>query len=175
MFQKKILNTSIKNITVILLLLLLFRIDSSFSEGKTYKQLNQQPPQDAISTQKDSVLSLNIANIYTKIIEYGIYEPKIVLYQALHESGNFGSKYFKVNNNLFGFRGNSGYFKFEHWEMSIAYYKKWQDKVPYTSKKYGNYFNYLKIRNYATDPNYKLNVMRHAYGVDFDGVKASFK
>lgn len=173
MFQKKIFNTSIKNITIILLLLL--KTNSLSSESKIYKQIYQTSLQDTTYTQKDSVLSLNITNIYSKIIEYGIYEPKIVLYQALQESGNFSSKYFKVNNNLFGFRGKNGYFKFEHWEMSIAYYKKWQDKVPYSSEKYGNYFNYLKIRNYASDPNYKLNVMRHAYRVYFDGLNAFFK
>jgi uncharacterized FlgJ-related protein len=157
----------------IIILLLWVNINPVFSENKTYIQLYPDSIQNIIY--KDSTLDLNISNIYLKILEYNILEPKIVLYQALHESGNFKSKYFKINNNLFGFRGNNGYFKFKNWEKSVAYYKKWQDKVPYTSKKYGSYFNYLKIRNYATDPNYKLNVMRHAYGVKFDGTKASFK
>ena len=174
MFQKKILNTSVKNITIILLLLFGGTIPIS-SKTKTHKQTYQISSQDTTSTQKDSVLSLNITNIYSKIVEYGIFEPKIVLYQALQESGNFNSKYFISSNNLFGFRGNNGYFRFEHWEMSIAYYKKWQDKVPYSPEKYGNYFNYLKIRNYATDPNYKSNVMRHSYRVYFDGLKVFFK
>jgi uncharacterized FlgJ-related protein len=157
----------------IIILLLWVNINPVFSENKTYIQLYPDSIQNIIY--KDSTLDLNISNIYLKILEYNILEPKIVLYQALQESGNFSSKYFKINNNLFGFRGKYGYFKFEHWEKSIAYYKKWQDKIPYSVIKYGNYFNYLKIRNYASDPNYKSNVIRHASRVIFNGSKVTFK
>jgi uncharacterized FlgJ-related protein len=92
----------------IIILLLWVNINPVFSENKTYIQLYPDSIQNIIY--KDSTLDLNISNIYLKILEYNILEPKIVLYQALHESGNFKSKYFKINNNLFGFIVNSALF-----------------------------------------------------------------
>ena len=59
---------------------------------------------------------LTIANLYAALQRHGIKYPKIVLAQALLETGNFRSRLCREGNNLFGLRHSKGYYTFDHWE-----------------------------------------------------------
>lgn len=90
--------------------------------------------------------------------------PHIVYAQAIQETGNFKSKIFKENNNLFGMkeaklRANLA----KGTNRNHAYYTTWQESL-YDYAMYYNtylrnistereYFEYLK-QNYAEDPDY---------------------
>ena len=90
------------------------------------------------------------ANLILYMHELKIKAPNIVLAQAKLETGNFSSYLFEVSNNLFGFRGFRGYYKYENWQSSVVAYKEWQDK----KYKGGDYFEFLESIGYATDSLY---------------------
>lgn len=50
------------------------------------------------------VISFSELNLYKKILELGIAYPDVVLAQAKIETGNFTSKIFRENNNMFGMK-----------------------------------------------------------------------
>ena len=85
--------------------------------------------------------------LYCYMKKVGIKSPKIVLKQAIYETGHFKSKIYKTKNNLFGFRRSVKYMKFETWQASVDYYKKWQDK--YYKDEEENYYNFLQKKNYS--------------------------
>ena len=89
-------------------------------------------------------------NVWNKINEYEIEQPKIVFSQIMLETGHLKSGGARLDNNLFGFYKNSGHMEFDSWEESVAYYKEWQDK------KYngGNYYKFLTKVGYAKDSSY---------------------
>jgi flagellum-specific peptidoglycan hydrolase FlgJ len=90
--------------------------------------------------------------------------PHIVFAQSKLETGNFSSKIFKENNNLFGMRearvrvNTATATQHQH-----AYYNNWRESLEdygyyYSSylrqlKTEAEYFDYLS-QNYAEDPNY---------------------
>jgi hypothetical protein len=90
---------------------------------------------------------------------------RIVIRQAILETGWFKSKVYRNKNNLFGFRTKNGYLTFDSWEDSIVYYKKWQKKH-YTRFKEKTedtcYYNFLRWVGYAEDELYitKLKSIR---------------
>lgn len=99
---------------------------------------------------------LNIANLYEALDRYGVMYPKIVVAQALLETGYFTSNICLNYNNLFGLRrpSDGSYYQFENWEQSVKAYK---DYVQY---KYhgGNYLRFLQQIGYAEDPSYIYKV-----------------
>lgn len=103
---------------------------------------------------------LTIANLYDALIRHGIKFPKIVLAQAILESGwNLDSPLAKSHNNLFGLRKGKGYHKFAGWEESVKGYKR---MIQYKYKDGQNYILYLKNLGYASDPLYYNKVKRIA-------------
>lgn len=99
---------------------------------------------------------LNIANLYEALDKYGVMYPKIVVAQALLETGYFTSNVCLNNNNLFGLRRptDGSYYQFDNWEQSVKAYK---DYIQY---KYhgGNYLKFLQHIGYAEDPSYIYKV-----------------
>ena len=94
---------------------------------------------------------LTIENLYAALIRHGIKYPKIVLAQAILETGRFQSRVCREENNLFGLRHSKGYFSFNHWEESVIAYR---DKVQYKYRDNENYYVFLKRIGYAGAKNY---------------------
>lgn len=101
---------------------------------------------------------LTIPNLYEEIKRNGIRHPKIVLAQAILETGWFRSPLCRNRHNLFGLTNpkTGKYFEFGHWTESVrAYYTKVQYKY-----KGGNYLLWLNEIGYAEDPGYIQAVNR---------------
>ena len=104
---------------------------------------------------RDSIASLSeltIPNLLAEIKRNGIRHPKIVLAQAILETGWFRSSVCRNKHNLFGLTNprTKTYYEFNHWTESVkAYYTKVQYRY-----KGGNYFLWLKEIGYAKDPGY---------------------
>ncbi len=99
---------------------------------------------------------LNINNLYQALDKYGVAFPKIVVAQALLETGYFTSNVCLNYNNLFGLRKptDGSYYRFNNWEESVKAYK---DYVQYKYKG-GDYFRFLLRIGYAEDSNYLYKV-----------------
>lgn len=95
---------------------------------------------------------LTIPNLLAEIKRNGIRHPKIVLAQAILETGWFRSSVCRNKHNLFGLTNprTKTYYEFNHWTESVrAYYAKVQYRY-----KGGNYLLWLKKIGYAEDPGY---------------------
>lgn len=106
---------------------------------------------------KSELPELTIPNLYAEIIRNGIQHPKIVLAQAILETGWFTSPVCRHKHNLFGLTNprTGKYFEFGHWTESVrAYYTKVQYRY-----KGGNYLLWLKDIGYAENPNYIREVI----------------
>lgn len=106
---------------------------------------------------KSELPELTIPNLYAEIIRNGIRHPKIVLAQAILETGWFTSPVCRNKHNLFGLTNprTGKYFEFDHWTESVrAYYTKVQYKF-----KGGNYLLWLRNLGYAEDPNYVCSII----------------
>lgn len=107
---------------------------------------------------KSELPELTIPNLYAEIIQNGIRHPKIVLAQAILETGWFTSPVCRNKHNLFGLTNprTGKYFEFDHWTESVlAYYTMVQYRY-----KGGNYLLWLRNIGYAEDPNYIRAVVR---------------
>lgn len=106
---------------------------------------------------KSELPELTIPNLYAEIIQNGIRHPKIVLAQAILETGWFTSPVCRNKHNLFGLTNprTGKYFEFGHWTESVrAYYTKVQYKF-----KGGDYLLWLKKIGYAEDPMYVRKII----------------
>lgn len=110
------------------------------------------------------VISFSELNVYKQLVRVGVAYPDVVLAQAKIETGNFTSKIFRENNNMFGMKlpyrrqttavGESrNHAKYTDWIQSIKDYKLWQDEMIHRAPTKRAYLAYLK-RNYAEDKNY---------------------
>lgn len=110
---------------------------------------------------ENNLPELTIPNLYKEIIRNGLLYPKIVLAQAILETGWFRSSVCRNKHNLFGLTNprTGKYYEFNHWTESVrAYYTKVQYKY-----KGGNYLLWLDEIGYAEDPKYIIaveNVLR---------------
>ena len=102
---------------------------------------------------------LTIENLYAALKKHGIKFPKIVLAQAILETGRFRSRVCNEHNNLFGLRHSKGYFTFNHWEESVIAYR---DKVQYKHRETENYYAFLKRIGYSTSKDYVRKVRKIA-------------
>lgn len=106
----------------------------------------------------DNLPPLTIQNLIAEIEKNGIKYPKIVLAQAILETGWFKSPVCRNKHNLFGLTNprTGKYYEFNHWTESVkAYYTKVQYRY-----KGGNYLLWLKKIGYAEDPGYIRAVIR---------------
>ena len=102
---------------------------------------------------ENNLPQLTIPNLYKEIIRNGILYPKIVLAQAILETGWFRSSVCRNKHNLFGLTNprTGKYYELNHWTESVrAYYTKVQYKY-----KGGNYLLWLEEIGYAENPMYK--------------------
>lgn len=101
---------------------------------------------------------LTIPNLLAEIKKNGIQYPKVVLAQAILETGWFKSSVCRNKHNLFGLTNprTKDYYEFNHWTESVkAYYTKVQYRY-----KGGNYLLWLKKIGYAEDPGYIRAIIR---------------
>lgn len=130
---------------------------------KVYARVSHEKASDK-GTEKTEVSerkelpALTIPNLYQEIIRNGIRHPKIVLAQAILETGWFRSPLCRNRHNLFGLTNpkTGKYYEFNHWTESVrVYYTKVQYK--YTG---GSYLLWLHKIGYAEDPRYVREVMK---------------
>lgn len=102
--------------------------------------------------ERTNLPKLTIPNLLAAIKHNNIKYPKIVLAQAILETGWFKSAVCRDKHNLFGLTDpRSGqYYEFNHWTESVkAYYTKVQYRY-----KGGNYLLWLDKIHYAESPDY---------------------
>ena len=131
--------------------------NSRNSDRKASLKTELQKKTDDIPKSENNLPELTIPNLYKEIIRNGILYPKIVLAQAILETGWFRSSVCRNKHNLFGLTNprTGKYYEFNHWTESVrAYYTKVQYKY-----KGGNYLLWLDEIGYAEDSEYleKLN------------------
>lgn len=91
--------------------------------------------------------TLTIPNLYQEIIRNGIRHPKIVLAQAILETGWFRSPLCRNRHNLFGLTNpkTGKYYEFNHWTESVrAYYTKIQYRYCQKNQTSTSDVDYLK-------------------------------
>jgi len=104
--------------------------------------------------------SVSLEEVANEIREQGILHEKIVLAQAVHETGWFKcTKCSLDRNNLFGWRLNHKYMEFDTWQESVAYYARWQQR----KYKGGNYYKFLEDSGFATDPKYVEKLKKYKF------------
>lgn len=110
---------------------------------------------------RDSIANLpelTIPNLLAEIKRNGIRHPKIVLAQAILETGWFKSSVCRNKHNLFGLTNprTGKYYEFNHWTDSVrAYYTKVQYRY-----KGGNYLRWLDKIGYAEEKTYVRAIIR---------------
>ena len=101
---------------------------------------------------------LTIPNLISEIRKNNIKHPKIVLAQAILETGWFKSSVCRNKHNLFGLTNprTGQYYEFNHWTESVkAYYTKVQYRY-----KGGNYLIWLRDIGYAEEKTYIRALIR---------------
>ena len=132
--------------------------NSRNSDMKTSLKTELQKKTDDITKSENNLPELTIPNLYKEIIRNGILYPKIVLAQAILETGWFRSSVCRNKHNLFGLTNprTGKYYEFNHWTESVrAYYTKVQYKY-----KGGNYLLWLDEIGYAEDSSYIITIIR---------------
>ena len=130
--------------------------NSRNSARKASLKREHQKNVDDIIKSENQLPALTIPNLYKEIIRNGILYPKIVLAQAILETGWFRSSVCRNKHNLFGLTNprTGKYYEFNHWTESVrAYYTKVQYKY-----KGGNYLLWLDEIGYAEDPKYIIQL-----------------
>lgn len=110
------------------------------------------------SASSNNLLELTIPNLIAEIKKNNIKYPKIVLAQAILETGWFKSSVCRNKHNLFGLTNprTGKYYEFNHWTESVAAY---YSKVQYRYDG-GNYLLWLRDIGYAEDKGYIRAIIR---------------
>ena len=139
--------------------------DQNSDKRTSQKQAIPIKDKQAFSKPKQSHLpELTIPNLYLEIIRNGIQHPKIVLAQAILETGWFRSPLCRNRHNLFGLTNpqTGKYYEFNHWTESVrAYYTKVQYRYcqkNQTSTSDVDYLKWLQQIGYAEAPMYIQSV-----------------
>lgn len=122
--------------------------------------LPQQLPEHTPVADAVPIAELTQENLLAALEKYEVKFPKIVLAQAILETGYFTSALCMEAHNLFGLRhpSDGSYYTFDNWEQSV---KAYHDDVQY---KYsgGDYYAFLRRIGYAEDPRYTVKVRKIA-------------
>lgn len=116
-------------------------------------------------SERTDLPELTIPNLLTEIKKNNIKYPKIVLAQAILETGWFKSAVCRNKHNLFGLTNprTKDYYEFNHWTESVkAYYTKVQYRFYQKNKKIKSevdYLIWLRDLPYATDRNYIKSII----------------
>ena len=139
--------------------------DQKSDKRTSQKQAVPQKGKQTFSKPKQSHLpELTIPNLYQEIIRNGIQHPRIVLAQAILETGWFRSPLCRNRHNLFGLTNpkTGKYYEFNHWTESVrAYYTKVQYRYcqkNQTSTSDVDYLKWLQQIGYAEAPMYIQSV-----------------
>lgn len=99
---------------------------------------------------KQTIVPLNERSVLAELKRQNIPCYEIVLAQSKLETGSYKSLACRNKNNLFGIRKGNTYKSYNTWKDCITDYKR------LFSNKYkgGDYYEYLRSRNYASDPEY---------------------
>lgn len=135
------------------------------------------------TSREDMVLMLNThdkESFNDKVfIEYlrsiNIKFPEIVYAQAVLETGNFKSKIFNTNNNLFGMKEATKrptlakgteleHAYYDNWRESVIDYALYQARYLNSIKTEDQYYEYLEA-NYAEDPEYLFKIKNIVNGL----------
>jgi len=109
-------------------------------------------------------IPFSTANMLRLMNQIGIAYPDVVFAQARLETGNFTSKVFRENRNLFGMKlprvrsttaigEQNNHASYIRWQHSVADYKLWQDEVIKKHRTKRAYLRYLS-KHYAEDKKY---------------------
>ena len=137
------------------------------SDQKSYNKTSPiLAPTKAVRAETKTLPALTIPNLYQEIICNGIQHPKIVLAQAILETGWFRSPLCRNRHNLFGLTNpkTGKYYEFNHWTESVrAYMTKVQYR--YCQKKQMSqndvdYLMWLQQVGYAEDPRYVRELIK---------------
>ena len=137
------------------------------SDQKSYNKTSpKMEPTKEVWTEYKTLPALTIPNLYQEIIRNDIKHPKIVLAQAILETGWFRSPFCRNRHNLFGLTNpkTGKYYEFNHWMESLrAYYTKVQYR--YSQKNRINssdvdYLKWLRDIGYAEDPRYVRELIK---------------
>lgn len=145
-------------LTVRLVNLKIMEENSRNSDRKASLKTELQKKTNYITKSENNLPELTIPNLYKEIIRNGILYPKIVLAQAILETGWFRSSVCRNKHNLFGLTNPRAgkYYEFNHWTESVrAYYTKVQYKY-----QGGNYLLWLDEIGYAEDSDYVLVITK---------------
>lgn len=115
-------------------------------------------------SERTDLPELTIPNLLAEIKKNNIKYPKIVLAQAILETGWFKSSVCRNKHNLFGLTNprTKDYYEFNHWTESVkAYYTKVQYRY-----KSGNYLLWLRDIGYAEDKGYIRAIIRVMKNID---------
>lgn len=110
-------------------------------------------------------VELTKESLYEALKRHGVKFPKIVLAQAILETGHFTSRVCRDKLNLFGLRDpkTGEYYAFEDWESSILGYRDWvQNKYKGKPTNEFQYYSFLKNIGYASAKDYIYKVRRIA-------------
>ena len=123
------------------------------SEYKTVREkYGELPERPTDVAGREELPELTIPNLLAEIKKNNIKYPKIVLAQAILETGWFKSSVCRSKHNLFGLTNprTKTYYEFNRWTEAVkAYYTKVQYR--YSG---GNYLLWLKKIGYAEDKGY---------------------
>lgn len=137
------------------------------SDQKSYNKTSpKMEPTKEVLEEAKALPALTIPNLYQEIIRNGIRHPKIVLAQAILETGWFRSPLCRNRHNLFGLTNpkTGKYYEFNHWTESVqAYYTKVQYRYGQKNRINSSDVDYLKwLRDigYAEDPRYVRELIK---------------
>ena len=138
-------------------------------------------------TEQERVYIISEYNKFSEdaLVEYmqelNIKFPYIVLAQSMVETGNFTSKIFKTNHNLFGMKvatlrpttnqgEQSGHAYYTNWKNSVIDYALWQSRVLSVIQTESQYYEYL-YEHYAENKSY-VNLVKQV--IDDKKLKEKF-
>jgi hypothetical protein len=180
-FNKSTLEFENVNFQVISSILVLITFILIFSNVILSSRIKNSQLEDLKHTTEETKLiilneyhSFSPEKLKEYIISLNLKFPHIVYAQAQLESGNFSSKLFKENNNLFGMKvarvrptTNSGerlgHAYFQTWRESVVDYAFYQASYLKNITSEEQYLSYLS-ENYAEDPNY-VNKLKNIIGL----------